>query len=310
VRSIGALGRRSGDAQGPVALRRREQVLFLLPAFALLLTFYILPNLLNFAVAATNWSTFSSTVRFVGLDNFAGMMESGRLWATVGRTVVFAVAVTLVVNVVALGLALALERPTRVNMLFRALFFLPVLISSLSAGYVARGLLDPAGTVNQGISAVTSALGLGSFSYGWLGDRTLVLFIIAVVHAWKWGGIVMLVYITGLTAVPRDLLDAGRVDGATSSQLVRFVKLPLLGPALTFNLTLSLIGALAAFDLMLAMTRGGPARASEVINYDVWKAFGTGYFGESSALSLVLFVLSVLFAIPLIISLRRREVRL
>ena len=97
---------------------------------------------------------------------------------------------------------------------FRALFFLPVLISSLSAGYVARGLLDPAGTVNQGISAVTTALGLGQFYYGWLGDRTLVLFIIAAVHAWKWGGIVMLVYITGLTAVPCELLDSGRVDGA------------------------------------------------------------------------------------------------
>ena len=81
------------------------------------------------------------------------------------------------------------------------------------------------------------------------------------------------------------------------------------GPALTFNLTLSLIGALSAFDTMLAMTRGGPARATEVINFDVWKTFGQGYFAESAALGLVLFVLSVLFAIPLIIACRRREVR-
>jgi raffinose/stachyose/melibiose transport system permease protein len=305
----GLTGRRTGDVRG-AGLKGREQALFLLPAFILLAAFYLIPNILNFALSLTNWSTFSAAIHFIGLDNFADLAKSGELTDVIGRTIVFALTVTLVVNLVALGLALALERPTRLNVALRAIFFIPVLISSLSAGYVARGLLDPAGPVNQGISTVTTAAGLGPFTYGWLGDSNLVLFIIATVHAWKWGGITMLVYITGLTAVPHDLTDAARVDGASTRQLIRHVKLPLLGPALTFNLTLSLIGALAAFDTILAMTHGGPARATEVINYEVWSAFGHGYFAESSSLSLILFILSVLFAIPLIISLRRREVRL
>jgi len=300
----------SKDARGPIGLRRGERVLFLLPAFALLVPFYIIPNVLNFAVSLTNWSTFASRFHFIGLDNFADLAATGGLWDVIGRTIVFAVAVTLIENVVALGLAVVLEEPSRVNVTLRAVFFIPVLISSLSAAYVARGMLDPTGPVNQAISAVTNPLGLGPFTFSWLGDTNLVLFLVAMIHAWKWGGTVMLIYITGLAAVPRELLDAGRVDGATSWQLLRHVKLPLLGPALTFNLTLSLIGALGAFDTILVLTHGGPARATEVINFNVWRLFSQGYLGESAGLSMVLFVLCVLFALPLIISLRRREVRL
>ena len=123
--SISVPGRRSRGARGPVALRRREQVLFLLPAFAFLLAFYIVPNFLNFGASLTSWSTFSSTIRFVGLDNFGDLVNSGGLWEVIGRTIVFAIAVTVIENLVALGLALALEKPTRQNIYLRAVFFVP-----------------------------------------------------------------------------------------------------------------------------------------------------------------------------------------
>jgi raffinose/stachyose/melibiose transport system permease protein len=120
----------------------------------------------------------------------------------------------------------------------------------------------------------------------------------------------MFVYIAGLKAIPYELVEAARVEGASSIQVLRRVKLPLLAPAFTFNITLTLIGALYIFDVVLAMTRGGPGRATEVLNMVVWRQFGTGAFGYATAFSTVLLIVILLVAVPLIFYLRRREVEL
>jgi len=209
-------------------------------------------------------------------------------------------------NAVALALALALEETTRTNGFFRSLFFLPVLISSLAAGYVFKGILDPGGALNGFLSTITHS----DIETPWLGSTAFTLFIIALVHAWKWGGIHMLVYIAGLNSIPRELIDAARAEGAGPWQLIRRIKLPLLGPAFTFNITLTLIGALSVFDVVLAMTKGGPARATEVLNLLVWVKYGTGFLGYATTISLVLFLVICVTAFPLITYLRRREVEL
>jgi ABC-type sugar transport system permease subunit len=120
----------------------------------------------------------------------------------------------------------------------------------------------------------------------------------------------MLVYIAGLKAIPHEIVEAARIDGASRWDLVRRVKMPLLAPAFTFNITLTLIGALSIFDIVLALTRGGPARSTEVLNMVVFQEFGSGRFSYATAVSLVLFVVILCVAFPLIFLLRRREVTL
>lgn len=279
---------------------RRWDALLLVVPLALFSAFFLLPNLLNFAYAFTNWSAFQSAVEFVGLDNFRTLTADGTLWADLRRTLVYAVVVTIAQNIIGLALALGLERPTRSNRTLRAIFFLPVLLAPLAVGYVFQAILAYDGLLNQVLGTRVE----------WLGSVDWTLGVVALVHAWKWFGLTVLIYIAGLAALPQELMQAARIDGATPWQAFRLIKFRLLAPAVTVNVTLALIGALNTFDIVLATTRGGPGRATEVLNVYVFQQFGTGAFGHATAMSLVLFLTVVAVAIPLVVYLRRREVSL
>lgn len=291
-------------------LYQRHIILFLLPALALIIVFYIVPTLLNFYLSLTDWSTYKPEINFIGLRNFSDLYGTGELLGPLSVTLRYAVFVMIAENTVALALALALEKSSPFNIFLRSVFFVPVLISTLAAGYVFKGFFDPAGVFNNLVNSVVVPLGFEPIRTGWLASVDLTLYIIALVHAWKFGGIHMFVYLSGLKAIPHELVESARVEGANSWQVLRHVKLPLLAPALTFNVVLTLIGALSIFDIILAMTRGGPGRATEVMNLTVWRQFGTGAFAYSTAISTLLYIVIIVIAIPLIIYLRRREVNL
>ncbi len=298
----------------PVRVRRTrrswQMALFVLPAVVLVALFYVLPNVLAFVLALTDWTSVKSSINFVGTANFEYLVETGALWQSLSTTIRFALFVMVIENLVALSLALALEAPTRLNVFLRSVFFLPVLISSLAAGYVFAGVFQSDGLANGILTGVGALVGLPPVNVPWLGSPDYTLLVVGAILAWKWGGIHMLVYLAGLKAIPHDLVEAARVEGASAFQVLRHVKLPLLAPAFTFNITLTLIGALAAFDIVLATTKGGPGTTTEVLNLAIFRQFGQGYFGYASALSAVLLLVILLVAIPLIIYLRRREVEL
>lgn len=310
--SVAASHRQTARVRGSKPWTRRQWYVlaFLLPALILIGAFYILPNLMNFYLSLTDWSTYKSTINFIGLRNFSDLSATGELGGALSVTLRYAIFVMIAENVVALALALALEESTPLNIFLRSVFFIPVLISTLAAGYVFKGVFEPNGVFNNLLNLVFVPLGAQPVNTGWLGRVDLALYIIALVHAWKFGGIHMFVYLSGLKAIPHELVESARVEGANSWQVFRYVRVPLLAPAFTFNITLTLIGALSIFDIVLAMTRGGPGRASEVMNLTVWRQFGTGAFAYSAAIGAVLFVVVLIVAIPLIVYLRRREVAL
>jgi ABC-type sugar transport system permease subunit len=276
------------------------------PALALVALFNLLPSLLQLLLALTDWNSFRPEISFTGLDNFASLLEDGSLVRGVQVTLVFAGVVTLVQNGVALALALALETTNAINSLFRAVFFAPVLIAPIAVGFIFRGLLDGDGALNGALSTLSGV----PVTYEWLGDIRLTIVVVALVHSWKWLGLTMLIYIAGLNAIPSAYREAARVEGAGWWRTLRSVTLPLLAPAITVNVVITLIGALSAFDVVLATTRGGPARSTEVLNMFIFSQYGSGYFGYATALSLVLFALVCVLALPLVAVLRRREVTL
>jgi ABC-type sugar transport system permease subunit len=304
IAGIGALGRRwAGKGRRPF---QRGNPVLALPAILLLATFYLLPNVLNLVLGFTDWNAFDQDIDFNGLDNFRRLASSGVLETAITTTLVFAVTVMVVQNLFGIGLALGLERTNRLNGILRTVFFIPVLISPVAAGYIFRGLLAPAGTVNGLLGGIVGE----PVTIAWLGSREITLFVVALIQAWKGMGITMLIYLAGLAAIPREYEEAARVDGATGAQVVRRIKLPLLAPALTANLVLTLIGAIGAFDIILATTKGGPGRATAVINYVLYQQFSQGLFGMATAVNLVIFVMVLLASVPLIVYLRRREVQL
>ncbi|MDQ6878054.1 MAG: sugar ABC transporter permease, partial [Candidatus Dormibacteraeota bacterium] len=285
---------------------RRSDLVLVAPAIVLLAGFYLLPNFLNLGLGFTDWSVYREGIRFNGLENFQRLVNTDTLGNAVGTTLVFAVVVMVVQNILGVGLALALERPTRLNGILRTIFFIPVLISPLAAGYVFRGLLAPEGTLNAALSTLMGA----PVTIAWLGSREFTLIVLALIQVWKGVGFTMLIYLAGLAAVPTELEEAARVDGARGRQVVTKIKLPLLAPAMTANLVLTLIGSIGTFDIVLATTRGGPGRATTVLNMTLYQQFANGLFGLATAINLVVFVLIVIASVPLIVYLRRREVQL
>lgn len=276
---------------------------FALPSLVLVFVFFVLPFVLNVPFAFSSWSGYNQDVRFIGFSNFALLWERGILQNSIGITVAYAVIAMTVQNVVSMSLALALRRTTRVNSVFRSVFFLPVLISPLAAGYIWRAIMSADGPLNGAIG-----LFLPGFDHAWLGDPTSALVIVAFVDGWKWSGIATLVYIAGLNSIPASILEAAAIDGATAWQRFWCISFPLLAPAFTFNVVTTLIGALSAYDVVASTTGGGPGVSTVTLNLAAVQQFGLSYFGTASALSLTVTVLVILTAVPLVAWLRRREV--
>lgn len=276
---------------------------YLVPAFAVLGVFFFLPTIFNFVYALTDWSSFKSEIGFVGLRNFQDLFSSGTLLTSLRITLVYAVLVAVFQNLFGLLLALLLERDTRVNRFARVMFFLPVVMSALAVGYVFQAILKPEGALNAILGGVLGQ----EVTIPWLGSTTWTIVVVALVHAWKWMGLSMLIYLAGLKTISEDVLEAARLDGATSWALFREIRFPLLAPALTFNVATALLGSMNGFDVVQATTGGGPARTTELLNIFVFRTFGQGLFAQATTMSLVLFVVVVALAFPVIRTLRKRE---
>ncbi len=270
---------------------------FALPAIAVFAGFFLVPNLLNFYYPFTDWSSYHADIAFTGLDNFRTIADDGSLLRAIRTTLVYALLAAVFQNGFGLVLALLLEDDSRFNRFFRAVFFLPVLISALATGYVFQALLDQDGAVNSVLG--TDIPGLGS--------TTWTLVIVTLIHGWKWMGLAMLIYLAGLKGIPGDMLEAARIDGAGPWRTFWSVRWPMLAPAVTFNVTTALIGSMNTFDIVQATTGGGPAASTEVFNIYMFRIFGQGLYAQASAMSLVLFLIVAALAIPLVFGLRRRE---
>lgn len=279
---------------------------FAVPSILLVAVFFVAPFLLNSWFAFTLWTGLKEGITWNGFDNFIYLNQLGVLPRAVVLTVVYAVTCMLVQNVVGLSLALAMQRPSRTISVFRALYFIPVLISPIAAGYVWSALLASDGPVNAFLSLILP----GEIDYAVLGNPIPALITVAVIDAWKWTGLIVLVYIAGLNAIPRELMEAATIDGANRAQRFRLVQWPLLAPAATFSVVVTLVGAFSAFDVIQATTAGGPGGATTVLNVALYQQYSSAFFGTASALSFVVTVLVILTAVPLVTWLRRRELAL
>jgi raffinose/stachyose/melibiose transport system permease protein len=279
---------------------------FLFPAYAVLLVFFFLPTLFNFVYAFTDWSAFKAAINPVGFDNFAELGSNGTLFRALRITVLYAVLVAVFQNVSGFLLAVLLERDTWLNRLARVFFLIPVLMSALAVGYLFQALLKPTGGVNDMLAAIVRH----PVGYAWLGDTTWTVVVVALIHAWKWMGLSMLIYLAGLKTVPEDVTEAARIDGASRWATFWKIRSPLLAPAVTFNVATALLGSMNGFDVVQATTGGGPARTTEILNIFIYRTFGQGLFAQATTMSLVLFLLIAILAFPVIYTLRKREEKL
>lgn len=276
---------------------------FLLPAIGFYLFIVVVPSLRGAIYSFTDWNGLASSWRFVGLDNFLEVVTDRRALAALQNTVILAIVVTFVQNVIGLLLALGLNNIIRTRMILRVVFFAPVVLTPLVSGYIWSYLLAPRGAVNS----LLVSLGLDSWSRDWLGDPSTALYMICLSIIWQFSGYSMVIFLAGLQAIPEEVLEAATIDGAGPWRRFFNVVLPLLNGAVVINLMLSLIGGLKQFDQVMAMTGGGPGIATETISTTIYKsAFSSGEYPVSIALAVVMTILiAILAAIQYRLTLRR-----
>jgi raffinose/stachyose/melibiose transport system permease protein len=276
---------------------------FYLPAFAVFFVFFLLPTFSSFYYSLTRWTLFDS--EFIGLDNFRQFFEEPALTKGLTNTLIYAVTTSGVKVVLGMLLAVLLTSSVFGRAFMRSVVFFPVLVSTIGVGITFTVLMEP----DQGL--INDALALfGIEGPRWLVDPKYALLSVAAVDVWKGVGLATVIYIAGIVSVPREYYDAARVDGATPFKGFRYITLPLAWPATVTVIILSLIGGLRSFDLIWAMTRGGPGFTSDVIASVIYKQYQAGFYGLSTAGNVVLFVLVTAIVLPLYSFLRRREVQL
>ena len=268
-------------------MRLARHYLFLLPALAVLLAFVYWPVVYSVWLSVHRWDWLMPDPQFVGLKNFTVMLSSAQFQAALWRTTLF----TLVSVPPTLGLALVVAvwvaPPSRTNRLLRSVYFMPTVMSAVAIGVVFDWMMNTeVGTFNRVLRA------LGFSGVRWLTDPNLALYSIALVEVWKQFGYAVVIYAAGLQAIPRELYEAARMDGARSPRVFWDVTFPLVMPTTYFLLILSIINGFQVFTFVEVMTEGGPARATEVILYYLVRTgFDSANVGLGSAVALVLFAI-------------------
>jgi raffinose/stachyose/melibiose transport system permease protein len=273
---------------------------FYAPAAVIYSALFLVPTFASFYFAFTRWSFVE--VEFTGFDNFITFFSEPRLSRGFVNTFIYAVLTSGAKVVLGLLLAIALTSGIFARGYLRAVVFFPVLVSTIGVGITFKILMDPFdGLINRALAAV------GIEGPGWLTNPSLALYSVAAVDVWKGVGLATLIFIAGIVAIPREYYEAARVDGASSWSVFRDITVPLVRPATVTVVILSLIGGLRSFDLIWAMTGGGPGFASDVIASTIYKQYAAGFYGLSTAGNVVLFLVITVVVLPLYLFLNRRS---
>lgn len=276
------------------------------PGLFFLFAFHFIPVVAGSWYAFTDWDGLGHA-KYIGLGNFREVAHDPITSGALRHTLYVAVTFVILVNVSGLALALALNRVLKTRNLLRSLVFAPVVLSPLAVAFTWQYIFNFTGALN----ALLGWVGLSSWERAWLADPSWALWTIVLVLVWQYTGLTMAVYLAGLQGIPDELIEASAVDGATMWMRFRRLILPLLAPAATINLTLTLVLGMRVFDQVIALTGGGPVNATETLATQVWRqTFVNGRYGYGAANALILTALIAGMALIQLVVLRAREKRI
>ena len=277
-------------------------------ALVLYVLFTVLPSVMGFYYAFTDWNSYTDEVNFVGLENFRLIFSSGsgaNYLLFVRNTVVFTVATIVLKTVIALGLALLLTSGIRRLAYFhRVVMYLPAVLPMLVVSLVFKSILNPAtGLLNTFLRGV----GLDFMAQRWLVDVTWALPSVIGVDTWRGIGYIMVILIAGLQTIPREYYEAAAIDGASSFASFRRITLPLMMPVLAVTTVLNLLYGLKVFDIVFVLTNGGPGRATDTVYTAIFDEFSKGRYGVATTLSSLLFLIMIVLGYFVIRLMHREE---
>lgn len=251
---------------------------FYVPALVLLLLFVAYPLANAFGISLTKWNGYSSTKKFIGLDNYVRMFKNETFWNSLRNTILYGFGSTILQQILGLLLALFVNSNFKTRNLVRTVVYLPAMISGLIMGYILYFFFQyNHGVINEIISW------FGYEAVDWMASGERATWIIVFVNTWQFTGLSMIIYLAGLQGISQSYYEAAMLDGAVSFSLFRHITLPLLYPSIVSSTMFNLIGGLKLFDVIKAMTGGGPGNATQslstLLTHEYFDAEKAGYAG-------------------------------
>lgn len=272
----------------PLKYRNRWEpayALLLLPALVIYAVFFLYPTASTVYYSFTNWSdVHPKDVIFVGLRNYRSIFNEDIYLIGIRNTLIYAIVSTVLINALAIPLAVALNRKLKTKLLLRSIFFMPAVFSPLIIGFLWSYLYSTSefGLINQGLGR------LGIDKINFLGDSQLALYSVIFTQVWQWVGYNMVIYLANLQSINPEYYEAAQLDGASAIQRFRGITLPLLAPAITFCTVTVMISGLKVFDIVYSLTSGGPGHSTEtIVSLMVKKGLGEGFYAHGAAFGIV-----------------------
>ncbi|WP_344648158.1 sugar ABC transporter permease [Cryptosporangium japonicum] len=273
-----------------------------LPAFVLFFVFHTIPVLQGIYYSFTDSPGYGPS-DLVGFQNYIALFTDGRVLHAYWFTLLIAAVATVLVNVVALAIALGLNSRIKFKTTLRGIYFIPNVLAILVVGYIFAYLF------NNSLPAFATKLGIDSLSTSLLTDSSTAWIGIVILAVWQAAAFNIIIYIAGLQTVPADLYEAADLDGASTWRQFRSITFPMIAGFFTINMVLSLKSFLQIFDHIMALTNGGPGTDTESVSVLIYKGgFQGGEYGYQSANSVVFFLIIVALSIMQLRVLQRREV--
>ncbi|WP_376767968.1 carbohydrate ABC transporter permease [Neobacillus endophyticus] len=275
-----------------------------LPALAVVCFFIIYPFLDGLKISFTNWDGFSQTFDYVGFKQYTRLLKDPDTWLVVGNTLLYGLGSTIFQNVLGLLYALLLNQSIKARAITRTIVYLPVIISPLIMGYIWYFFFAyQDGALNDALQF------FGLHKINALGDPNMNKWLIVFVNTYQFVGIAMIIYLAGLQSISKDYYEAAQMDGATAFQQFKNITLPLLMPSVTINMVLNIIGGLKLFDVIIALTGGGPGNASQSMStfmYDLY--FNRQDAGYAATEGILMAVMILVISLAALIFFKRKEV--
>lgn len=280
---------------------------FAAPALLFYAVFLAVPTISGFYYGFTNWNGLNRNYDFVGFSNYIeAFTKDARFISSLLYTIKYVIAIVFLQNMIGLGLAILIESRMRTKTLFRTMVFMPNILSLLI------GTLMWTFIFSRVLPELAEATVLKFLDQSWVGSPDVAFISILMVSIWHGAGYLMIIYIAALQNVPRDLKEAAEIDGASPFRKFRSLTLPMIMPAVTICVFLTLNGSFRIFDVVYALTRGGPGYSTEVIALNIYlEGFaGNLRFGYATAKAIVLFMIILIVTATQVYFTKKSEVEL
>ncbi|MCP2035663.1 raffinose/stachyose/melibiose transport system permease protein [Planomicrobium sp. HSC-17F08] len=281
-------------------------LLFTVPLIFIFTIVVIIPFLVGIYYSFFEWDGIGANPKvFVGLDNFVELWGDNQFLRSMWLTTLFTVLSVITINVIGLAFALLVTSKIQTANAARTLLFMPYLIGGLILGYIWQFVFVDV------FSFLGEVTGLDQVFFNWLVDPQFALYGLVFVFTWQMAGYIMIIYIAGIQAIPNDVVEAAKIDGASTWQRFTRITFPLLMPALTISLFLTLSSAFKIYDVNLSLTGGGPANATELFAMNIYQEiFGSSNYGFGQAKAIVFFLIVAAITLTQVYMTKKREVEM